>query len=192
MLLAKDVRAITGLSPETKDVVPLNLIIDEQGNPWWVAQEVCDVLGIKNTTQAVNSLDDDERAMFNIGRQGAANIINEPGLYSLILRSRKPAAGAVNIKVNAWYVTEPCYQKSTPVLKTPSWRPIISIKCRTKGKVWVTDDRSKKRCLLAKTRVQRGIRFQSGVCVGGPKKEPGKPRDGRACPKRRRENECYW
>ena len=42
----------------------------------------------------VESLDDDERAMFNIGRQGEINIINEPGLYSLILRSRKSEAKA--------------------------------------------------------------------------------------------------
>ena len=40
----------------------------------------------------LSRLDDDERAMFNIGRQGNTNIVNEPGLYSLILGSRKPEA----------------------------------------------------------------------------------------------------
>ncbi|MGE6627764.1 BRO-N domain-containing protein [Bacillus pumilus] len=59
---------------------------------WFVAKDVCDVLGILNPTQALNRLDEDERAMFNIGRQGNTNIVNEPGLYTLILSSRKPGA----------------------------------------------------------------------------------------------------
>ena len=42
-----------------------------------------------DVTQAVARLDDDERAMFNIGRQGDSSIVSEPGLYSLILGSRK-------------------------------------------------------------------------------------------------------
>lgn len=69
-------------------------VIAKDGQPWWVAKDVCEVLEITNPTQAVNRLDEDERAMFNIGRQGETNIINEPGLYSLILGSRKPEAKA--------------------------------------------------------------------------------------------------
>jgi len=58
------------------------------GEPWFVAADVCRVLEVGNTTQAVQALDEDERAMFNIGRQGNANLVNESGLYTLILRSR--------------------------------------------------------------------------------------------------------
>lgn len=58
------------------------------GEPWFVAADVCKVLDVANATQAMQALDDDERAMFNIGRQGEANIVNESGLYTLILRSR--------------------------------------------------------------------------------------------------------
>lgn len=58
------------------------------GEPWFVASDVCRVLEVVNTTQAMQALDDDERSMFNIGRQGQANIVNESGLYTLILRSR--------------------------------------------------------------------------------------------------------
>jgi prophage antirepressor-like protein len=47
---------------------------------------------IQNVTQALQRLDEDERSMFNIGRQGNANIVNEPGLYELIFASRKPEA----------------------------------------------------------------------------------------------------
>jgi prophage antirepressor-like protein len=64
------------------------------GEPWWVATDVCTVLGVINSTQAVERLDADERSMFNIGRQGNACIINESGLYSLVLGSRKPDAKA--------------------------------------------------------------------------------------------------
>ncbi|TWK08625.1 hypothetical protein CHCC20442_4338 [Bacillus licheniformis] len=60
--------------------------------PWFVAKDVCDILEIKNTTQAVSKLDDDERTMFNIGRQGEVNIVNEFGLYNLVLASRKKEA----------------------------------------------------------------------------------------------------
>lgn len=66
--------------------------ITKDNNIWFVAKDVCDVLDIKNTTQAINRLDEDERTMLNIGRQGATNIINESGLYNLIIRSDKPSA----------------------------------------------------------------------------------------------------
>lgn len=58
----------------------------------FVAKDVCEALDIQNTTQAVNRLDEDERAMFNIGRQGSTNFVNEYGLYNLVLGSRKPEA----------------------------------------------------------------------------------------------------
>lgn len=59
---------------------------------WFVASDICKALDIQNVTQAVQKLDDDERSMFNIGRQGNANCVNECGLYSLVLASRKPEA----------------------------------------------------------------------------------------------------
>jgi anti-repressor protein len=58
------------------------IMIDE--NPWWIAKDIYDVLELENVTQAINKLDDDEQSMFNIGRQGNVNIINESGLYCLI------------------------------------------------------------------------------------------------------------
>lgn len=67
-------------------------VVEQNGEPWFVAKDVCDCLGLKNPTMAVNTLDDDERAKFNLGRQGNTNIVNEYGLYSLVLSSRKPEA----------------------------------------------------------------------------------------------------
>ena len=64
------------------------------GEPWFAAVDVCIALDLSNPTIAVSCLDEDDRAKFNLGRQGDATIINEPGLYTLILGSRKPEAKA--------------------------------------------------------------------------------------------------
>lgn len=62
---------------------------------WFVAKDVCDVLGIANSRDAVSRLDDDEKGVATAdtlgGSQGLATI-NESGLYALILTSRKPEA----------------------------------------------------------------------------------------------------
>lgn len=66
--------------------------IEKDGEIWFVAKDVCDALELTNPTVALGRLEDDERAKFNLGRQGNANIVNEYGLYSLVLASRKPEA----------------------------------------------------------------------------------------------------
>lgn len=67
------------------------------GEPWWVAKDVRDVLSLANYKTSLALLDDDEKGTAivrtPIGSQVMATI-NEPGLYSLILRSRKPEAKA--------------------------------------------------------------------------------------------------
>ena len=72
--------------------------VEIDGEIWFVAADVCRALDIKNVTQAVSRLKENERAMFSIGRSqingggSEVNIINEPGLYRLIFKSRKPEA----------------------------------------------------------------------------------------------------
>lgn len=68
--------------------------VKQNGDILFVAADVCRALEIKNVTQAVFRLDEDERSMFNIGRQGNTNVVNEYGLYNLVLASRKPEAKA--------------------------------------------------------------------------------------------------
>ena len=63
-----------------------------ENEPWFVATDACKILGLTNTTVALQRLDKDERSKFNLGRQGKTNIVNEYGLYTLILASRKPEA----------------------------------------------------------------------------------------------------
>ena len=70
----------------------LRTLTDENGEPWFVAKDVCDILEISNPSDALKRLDDDERSRVNLGRQGETNIVNEAGLYVLVLGSRKPEA----------------------------------------------------------------------------------------------------
>lgn len=70
----------------------LRTLTDGAGEPWFVAKDVCDILGHSNVSMVLDRLDDDERSKFNLGRQGETNIVNEAGLYSLVIGSRKPEA----------------------------------------------------------------------------------------------------
>lgn len=71
----------------------VRVFIDENGGPWFIAKDVCDILGI-NTTHVRRGLDDDEvLTLPNWKGKGVAPlIISESGLYSLTLKSRKPVA----------------------------------------------------------------------------------------------------
>lgn len=67
------------------------------GEPWFVAADVCRALEIGNPSMAVERLDEDEKGISTIDTLGGKQrmtIINEPGLYSLVLSSRKPEAKA--------------------------------------------------------------------------------------------------
>ena len=67
------------------------------GEPWFVAADVCRALEIGNPSMTVERLDDDEKGISTIDTLGGKQrmtIINEPGLYSLVLSSRKPEAKA--------------------------------------------------------------------------------------------------
>ena len=86
-------QAQTGLSviPFEYEGKPVR-VVQKDGDVWFVAADICAVLDIQNPTQAVQQLDRDERAMSDIGRQGFANIVSEPGMYRLVMRSDKPQA----------------------------------------------------------------------------------------------------
>lgn len=65
------------------------------GEPWFVAADVCKALEHTNATVALERLDEDEKAKFSLGlRGGDTGCVSEAGLYSLVLGSRKPEARA--------------------------------------------------------------------------------------------------
>ena len=77
-------------------------VVEKDGDPWFVARDVCEALGFDDgdTNRAVAGLDEDEKAtplkisgLNNLrGLRKDAILINEPGLYALVLRSNKPEA----------------------------------------------------------------------------------------------------
>lgn len=76
----------------------VRVLADEQGEPWFVAKDVCDVLGLY-PGYSLRYLDDDEKSKLSRKQLGMKSgqsmfIINESGLYSLVMKSRKPQAKA--------------------------------------------------------------------------------------------------
>ena len=67
----------------------------KDGEVWWVLKDVCDVLGLSNSRKVAERLDDDEKGVTlsdTLGGTQKITIINEAGLYKVILRSDKPEA----------------------------------------------------------------------------------------------------
>ena len=84
--------------------------VERDGEVWFVAKDICDILELTNPTEAIKSLDDDEKMTLRIsdghsGQRGGAqflNIISESGLYRLTFRSNKPEAK----KFTKWVTSE--------------------------------------------------------------------------------------
>ena len=102
----------------------VRVIEDGNGNPWWVAGDVCEILELKNTSMSIGNLDDDEKGINKVytpGGEQSVVTINEPGLYTLILRSNKPEAKAFK----RWITHEvlPSIRKTGEykTLNTPWW-----------------------------------------------------------------------
>ncbi len=76
------------------------------GEPWFVLKDVCDALGMTNVTITSKRLDEDELSFTyvegNTGKRQEMLIINESGLYSVIMRSNKPEAK----KFRKWVTSE--------------------------------------------------------------------------------------
>lgn len=67
--------------------------ITKDNEPWFVASDICRSLDLSNPTMAMQRIEDDEKAKFNLGLSGGeTNCVNEYGLYSLALASRKKEA----------------------------------------------------------------------------------------------------
>ena len=69
--------------------------VEQNGEPWFVLKDVCEVLGIGTPAKVAERLDEDEKGMSQIHTPGGlqnVSIITESGLYNVILRSDKPEA----------------------------------------------------------------------------------------------------
>lgn len=69
--------------------------IQKDGEPWWVLKDVCEVLGLSSPHKVFDRLDEDEKGRNQIPTHGGEQemtVVNESGLYNVILRSDKPEA----------------------------------------------------------------------------------------------------
>ena len=100
----------------------LSVIIDENNNPLFIAKEVTEILGYRTASDAVRILDEDEKLIRTLcvaGQNRDVNLITESGLYSLILRSKKPEAKAFK----KWVTSEviPSIRKTGSYSNTPQF-----------------------------------------------------------------------
>ncbi|MFN5696506.1 MAG: Bro-N domain-containing protein [Cyanobacteriota bacterium] len=85
----------SSLAPFQFEGRQVRVITDEQGEPWFVAADVCACLAIRNPSDALNRLDDDEKGLGQTetpGGEQSMSTVNEAGLYNLVLGSRKQEA----------------------------------------------------------------------------------------------------
>lgn len=71
--------------------------MDKNGEPWFVANDICKVLGHTNSRVAVAALDEDEKGVskvYTLGGEQQMTVVNEAGMYQLVIRSNLPAAKA--------------------------------------------------------------------------------------------------
>lgn len=106
----------------------------ERNETWFVAQDICDILNLKNPRKAIQSLDMDEKHDVTISYTPGGNqrvkAVNESGLYHLIFISRKPEAKAFrkwvtnevlpSIRRTGGYSVRPAQH---PTLPAPKYRP---------------------------------------------------------------------
>ena len=118
--------------------------INHDGEIWFVAADVGGVLGLGNVRSSLALLDDDESAVHSMDirsengvvQKREVNIINESGLYALILRSRKPEAK----RFRKWVTSEvlPAIRKTGAYIHAPAMRPALTTaqKRALKQKIW--------------------------------------------------------
>lgn len=79
-------------------------VVEHNGEPWFVAKDVCEILALENPRSSLALLDEDEKGVHIIDTPGGKQemtIVSESGLYSLIFRSRKPEAKSFSKWVRA-------------------------------------------------------------------------------------------
>ncbi|HHW14496.1 MAG TPA: hypothetical protein GXX28_06150 [Firmicutes bacterium] len=103
------------------------------GEPWFVAKDVCDILEHTNSRMALERLDDDEKGVSTVYTPGGPQdmaVVSEPGLYALVLTSRLREAKAFKrwithevipaIRQNGGYLAKPMSVEDMIILQAQS------------------------------------------------------------------------
>lgn len=148
----------------------LRTLTDENGEPWLVAKDVCDVLGYTNASKAISDHVDSEDKLNNeslssLGQRGGW-LVNESGLYSLALSSKLPTAKEFkrwvthdvlpSIRKHGAYMTQQTLDKALT-------SPDFLIQLATKLK----EEQEKVRELEPKARFADAVAASDGTCLVG-------------------------
>lgn len=142
--------------------------IDDNGQIWWVLSDVCKALNISNPSKVANRLDEDERSNFKLGRQGNCIIINECGLFSVILRSDKPEAKSFRRWVTHEVLPEirrtGCYSLETK-RKVKTWYGVPVLTVNDAAEFLNTDRNNARNKIIS--RMRNGLDFfvLTGYCL---------------------------
>lgn len=142
--------------------------VAHEGQPWFVAKDVCDNLGL-DTSNLSKMLDEDEKGTYSIRTPGGPqemSIISEPGLYSLVLRSRKPEAK----RFKRWIVHEviPSIRKTGGYMLTKADDTPEAIMARSVLVAQATFERLKSHAAKLESRVEERRRFRSSFRIVHP------------------------
>lgn len=137
-------------------------VLEQDGEPWFVAADVCRALEHTNVTMALDRLDEDEKSKFGLGLPGGDTwCVNEPGLYSLVLGSRKPEAKAFK----RWITHE-----VLPSIRQTGTYSLVAVPPVVDQRRLTTDDYLKAAAIVANCRNERlpyvlGFLEQGGFSV---------------------------
>lgn len=148
----------------------LRTLTDENGEPWFVLKDCMSILDLGNPTETVKMFDDDEfsttEVIDSIGRRQQVYIISEPGLYRLVMRSRKPEAKEFqrwvthevlpSIRKHGAYMTQQTLDKALT-------SPDFLIQLATKLK----EEQEKVKELEPKARFADAVAASDGTCLVG-------------------------
>lgn len=159
-------------------------VVMRDGEPWFVAADVCRVLEIQNPTQAVQRLDEDEVTLCQTeGNHRPTNLISESGLYALVIRSDKAAAK----RFRKWITAEviPSIRRTGrydhPSLPDRSGEGEVAGLPLREAELWLQ--------MVREARLTRGTRAAASIWDRSPLPplqplrlaEPADPVEGRAC-----------
>jgi len=147
------------------NIIPFNYnsnqvrVIIKDEEPWWVLKDVCRILGLDSTHKVACRLDEDERNLIPVidsqGRSQKTLAINEPGLYSVILRSDKPEAKAFKRwithevlpqirKTGGYGINQLYIEAARLIAKTPTSRVVAVINCLEAAGLKIRKEKPKK------------------------------------------------
>lgn len=139
-------------------------VVEQDGEPWFVAADVCRALELDDTGRATARLDEDELTRIKIvsgGQNREMLAVNEPGLYSLVLGSRKPGAKAFK----RWITHE-----VLPSIRKTGGYHLVEVLPAVKQRSLTTDDYLKAATIVGSCRNERmpyvlGLLKQAGFSI---------------------------